>query len=77
MTNSTVARPATLEHPALLPTMSGYAVVADDAPGSCPRIGDVRRVGSRWSAWPMGAEVETDGFKTRGEAVTFVAAVAR
>jgi hypothetical protein len=68
-------RPATLDRPALLPTSAGYAVVADDAPGPFPRIGDVERDRRRWLAHPMGAEARTP-FATRRAAVALVAATA-
>jgi hypothetical protein len=68
----TFTRPATLAHPAILPTGGGgYCVVADDAPGPYPRIGDVERAGLGWLARPMGAETATR-FRTRREAVVFL-----
>lgn len=72
---TTTSRIATLDNPALLPTYHGYAVVADDAPGPWPRIGDVERDGRTWLAWPAGAEMKT-AFRTRREAVAFVVATA-
>jgi hypothetical protein len=47
--------------------VGGYAVVADDAPGPFPRIGDVERDGRRWLAHPIGAETRT-AFRTHREA---------
>jgi hypothetical protein len=65
-------RPATLARPAILSTGGGgYCVVADDAPGPFPRIGDVERSGLGWDAWPMGTQVKT-WFRTRREAVSFL-----
>jgi hypothetical protein len=69
-------RTATLDRPTLLPTSKGYIVVADDAGGPFPRIGDVERDGRRWLAWPMGAERKVTCFSRR-EAVAFIVATAR
>jgi hypothetical protein len=67
----TTQRTATLAEPLLLNSLYGYIVVADDAPGPYPRIGEVERDGNRWLAWPMGAEMKTS-FRTRREAVEFI-----
>jgi hypothetical protein len=68
----TITRPASLAHPAIYPTGGGgYCVVADDAPGPFPRIGDVERSGLGWLAWPMGTQTRTR-FRTRREAVEFI-----
>lgn len=68
-----MTRTATLASPALLPTTNGYAVVADDASGPFPRVGDVMRESNGWTAWPMGLPVgQAPRFRTRREAVAFV-----
>ena len=68
-----MTRTATLDSPLLLPSFSGVIVIADDAHGPYPRIGDIEHVGSQWVAWPTGAETKTP-FRTRREAVAFCVA---
>jgi hypothetical protein len=76
-----MTRTATLAQPLIQPANNPgdpvYIIVADDAPGPWPRIGDVtRRSASRWEAWPMGSDQRVE-FATRRAAVEFIVASAR
>lgn len=68
---------APLVQPCNNPGAPVFIVIADDAGGPFPRIGEVTKRGPRtWEAWPMGAEMRTN-FATKREAVRFVCDVAR
>jgi hypothetical protein len=72
-----MSRQATLDAPLLVPIAGGgWAVVADDSGLWCPRLGDVERDGSRWSAWPLDRP-RVGGFATRRDAVEHVVSAAR